>query len=106
MVDSSCWSQSYLDRRRAKMQRAGLDYAKCPRGGTVNIDGKDYCCQHAGQIALAMLLGEPVDWKQPGDLGERAEVPAETKRPALCQMPNCVRIAPAGEAFCKGHRGK
>jgi hypothetical protein len=49
------------------MARSGKILDQCPRGGTVHINGKDYCGQHAGQVALALLLNEPIDFNQSWD---------------------------------------
>ena len=71
MVDSKEWAEHYLRRRRAKCDRLGWDYNACGRGASVVIDGKPYCGQHGGQLALAHALNEEVDWNQPYDKENR-----------------------------------
>jgi hypothetical protein len=72
MVDSKAWATHYLERRRRRAAALGWNYEQCTRGASVEIDGKLYCGQHGGQMALAILLCEEVDWSQPGDVKPRA----------------------------------
>ena len=43
---------------RSRYRKAGFDANYCFLDAHVEIDGKVYCTKHAGQIALAILLGE------------------------------------------------
>ena len=38
--------------------RQGLDPNRCVLGQAVEINGRKLCTKHAGQVALAILLGE------------------------------------------------
>jgi hypothetical protein len=45
---------------RTKLTQArGMDFDQCCIQAKVEIDGQAYCERHAGEIALAVLLGEP-----------------------------------------------
>lgn len=57
-VDTSCWAEHYTKRRTARMNAVGWDLGCCNKGGTVHLYGHDFCAQHAGILALAVVLGE------------------------------------------------
>lgn len=52
----SHWSPTWLTNHKEQMQRIGYDPNRCSRGGTVKVDGKPFCRQHAGTIAVEELI--------------------------------------------------
>jgi hypothetical protein len=60
--DCTHWAPWYAERRKIKLEAHGWSANCCTRSGTVEIDGKPYCGQHGGQVALAALLGEEPDF--------------------------------------------
>lgn len=38
----------------------GMRVDQCSAPATVEVNGQAYCERHAGEIALAVLLGEPI----------------------------------------------
>lgn len=57
-VDTSSWAEHYCKRRTARMAYTGYDLTRCNKGGTVHLYSHDFCAQHAGILALAVVLGE------------------------------------------------
>ncbi len=55
--DNSIWSSSSWTRRAVKCQKKGWHPKFCTKGAGIEIDGKPYCRQHAGAIAIDILLG-------------------------------------------------
>lgn len=60
--DPSCYGPGYNERRAEKCERLGWDVNKCGKPSTYEINGKFYCTQHAGQLALRMLMEESMEW--------------------------------------------
>lgn len=48
----------YIEKRRKDIERKGWNEDQCNRVASYVIDGKQYCQQHAGGIALKILLEE------------------------------------------------
>lgn len=48
----------FYDRRKKEMEAVGFDPCKCKRPSTLEIQGKNYCAQHGGAVAVRILLGE------------------------------------------------
>jgi hypothetical protein len=53
--DESVYGKSYLKRREQRCIDKGWDVEKCNKPSSYELDGKFYCTQHAGQVALRML---------------------------------------------------
>lgn len=57
-VDTSCWAKHYIERRTKKLKSTGWKLDQCGKGATVHLCEHDFCAQHAGILALAIVLGE------------------------------------------------
>lgn len=58
--DETKWADHYLKRRAARCDAFGWNPALCTKPSSYEIEGKFYCTQHAGQIALKMMTeGKP-----------------------------------------------
>jgi len=54
--DHSVYGKHYLEHRASRCNKLGWAVDQCCKPSSYEIDGKFYCTQHAGQIALKILL--------------------------------------------------
>lgn len=55
--DKSAWNHLSWRQRVERCMKKGSDPRLCTKGAGIEIDGKPYCRQHAGAIAIDILLG-------------------------------------------------
>lgn len=54
--DGKMFQKHYLERRSKRCAAMGWNPAKCTKPSSYKIDGNHYCTQHAGQLAIKILL--------------------------------------------------
>lgn len=52
------WSAYERENRLRITRLRGMDFDQCACPAVISVDGQPYCERHAGEIALAALLGE------------------------------------------------